>query len=133
MDRDLTAPNPAASFAYLDEASGKEKEAELQRQNHRYRATYQEGSPPKKHESMPWLKDRNLGPGDYEHRDPWEVEQTCGFVPASSMFSTATAARMVGVLLKIASSVVFRHFQHRESEDLHRGRLRSRPFMTGIN
>jgi hypothetical protein len=88
VDRDLTAPNPAASFAYLDEASGKEKEAELQRQNHRYRATYQEGSPPKKHESMPWLKDRNLGPGDYEHRDPWEVEQTCGFVPASSMFKS---------------------------------------------
>ncbi|GMH81900.1 hypothetical protein TL16_g09081 [Triparma laevis f. inornata] len=38
----------------------------------------------------PHVTDRILGPGDYDHQDPWEVEQTCGFVPKSSMFASSS-------------------------------------------
>mmetsp|Transcript_91 Transcript_91/g.170 ORF Transcript_91/g.170 Transcript_91/m.170 type:complete len:525 (+) Transcript_91:178-1752(+) len=34
--------------------------------------------------------DRILGPGDYDHQDPWEVTETCGFVPKSSMFASSS-------------------------------------------
>jgi len=39
---------------------------------------------------MPWLTDRNLGPGDYSYPDQWEVKATCGFVPQSSVFKSSS-------------------------------------------
>jgi len=40
--------------------------------------------------SRPHLRDKNLGPGDYDHGDLWETKEVCGLVPKSSMFASSS-------------------------------------------
>jgi hypothetical protein len=86
VDRDIERENPASRFAYLEEDRKKESNPAPTPVYHV--SNYQDSG--KKHESMPWLKDRNLGPGDYEYPDQWEVKDVCGTRPQSSVFQSAS-------------------------------------------